>query len=39
MTAAGWASLILIARSRADGEVDDVVKQVIGRSAIESDRP
>jgi len=38
MTAAGWASLSLVTRSHADDEVDDVVKQLIGRSAIESDR-
>jgi sulfur-oxidizing protein SoxY len=38
VTAAGGASLSLIARSRADDEVDDVVKQLIGRSATESVR-
>jgi sulfur-oxidizing protein SoxY len=38
MTAAGWASLSLVGRSRAADEVDDVVKQLLGRSAIESDR-
>jgi sulfur-oxidizing protein SoxY len=38
MTAAGGASLSLVARSRADDEVDDVVKQLIGRSATESVR-
>jgi len=38
MTAAGWASLSLVTRSHADDEVDAVVKQLIGRSAIESDR-
>ena len=36
--AAGCASLSLVGRSHADDEVDDVVKQLIGRSAIESDR-
>ena len=38
MSAAGCASLSLVGRSHADDEVDDVVKQLIGRSAIESDR-
>jgi sulfur-oxidizing protein SoxY len=38
MTAAGCASLSLVARSHADDEVDDVLKGLIGRSAIESDR-
>lgn len=38
MAAAGCASLSFIASSRADGEVDDVVKQLVGRTAIESDR-
>ena len=38
MTAAGGASLSLVARSHADDEVDDVVKQLIGRGAIVSDR-
>ena len=38
MSAAGCASLSLVGRSHADDEVDDVVKQLVGRSAIESDR-
>ena len=38
MSAAGCASLSLVGRSHADDEVDDVVKQLMGRSAIESDR-
>ena len=38
MGAAGCASLRLIASSRADDDVDEVVKQLIGRRAIESDR-
>jgi sulfur-oxidizing protein SoxY len=38
MAAAGWASVGLIARAHAEDDVDDVIKQVIGRSATESDR-
>jgi sulfur-oxidizing protein SoxY len=36
--AAGWAGVGLIARARAEDDVDDVIKQLIGRSATESDR-
>jgi len=36
--AAGCASLGLIASSRAEDDVDEVVKQLSGRRAIESDR-
>jgi sulfur-oxidizing protein SoxY len=38
MIAAGLAGASLAARSRADDDVDDVIKQLIGRSATESDR-
>jgi hypothetical protein len=38
MSATGCVSLGLIASSRADDGVDEVVKQLIGRCAIESDR-
>jgi sulfur-oxidizing protein SoxY len=38
MAAAGWASAGLIVGARADDDVDDVVKQLIGRGATESDR-
>lgn len=38
MAAAGWASVGLIARARAEDDVDEVIKQLIGRSATESDR-
>jgi len=38
VAAAGWASASRIRRARADDDVDDVVKQLIGRSATASDR-
>ena len=36
--AAGFAGAGLVARSRADDDVGDRIKQLIGRNAIESDR-
>jgi sulfur-oxidizing protein SoxY len=38
MVAAGWTGAGFVVRARADDDVDDVIKQLIGRAAIASDR-